>query len=141
MEKQRTHLTPVGVQEVVNLGIEFGETACSWLNNDGEWSLETTETAQWYYDTPDTIYEELIPAPNLQEVLEVLPPSIQLFNGGSVFKIVLSVKLFCGWYCNYETLTAQIGESVTYFNNPLDAVMDRLRYVIAHYPETLTKTE
>ncbi len=142
---QEMNLTPSRVEELRELGVEFKglETSCSWLlDSVGTWTIENTETAQWYYATPNSIYEKIISAPSLQEMLYIIPKTIKIttITGFDIlfFDLEFNNGNFCVNYYNSEGIT-----QIEFCNpNPLIAAYELLKWVAINCPSSLiNKTE
>lgn len=144
MEKQRTYLTPEEVQEFIKSGVDFGETSCNWLryipvpNNEG---FKCTFRLYLRDDIRDDTWDdpnfEIIPAPNLQEVLNVLPTSIENYD------LVLDLRAdFISYKDNdaniyLEEFRLRLYEGLQ--GCVIQGCVNLLRWVCKNYPETLTK--
>lgn len=154
MEKQRTYLTPEEVQEFIKSGVDFGETSCNWLryipvpNNEGfkcTFRLYLREDIR--DDTWDDPNFEIIPAPNLQEVLDIIPNTLELPTGDEAFPYaVVSFQLCetedeeCSCFTAYHHQAWDFDDDTLHEDpNPLIATANLLRWVCKNYPETLTK--
>lgn len=141
------HLTPEQVQELIELGVEFGETVDVWLRYPAKYDApqDKEEWAYRRFSRYDIVAEtnkiNTTPAPNLQELIEVLPKYIEQIG------CTLSVK-FLPSYAHYKERTVfryvDISNVTTvYFGdeNPLIAATNLLKWVVENRPESLTKTE
>lgn len=77
----------------------------------------------------------LLPAPSLQEVLEVLPKQIKAKGGIYQTLHIERYSSLVEWSIGYG-IEADFVEP-----NILDAAADLLRWICENYPELLTKTE
>lgn len=131
--KNRTHLTPDEVQEFINLGVDFGtKTSDVWLHQLGEgWFSRTIPNDIGFISEAKECYhiDNILPAPNLQEVLEMLP---QYIDG-----CLLDICKDGVWIMEYIAY----GGSYHTDSNALTCAVNLLRWVCKNHPETLTKTE
>ncbi len=141
---QRTYLTPEEVQEFINLGVDFGETADVWLLSTGsEVMMRYTRDEGEYLSKFPECYTSLLPAPTLQEVLEVLPKDIELDGEEWTLAFALQPEYNNLWTVFYVILGGEKyhTESDQRHPNPLLAAIELLRWVCKNHPEKLTKTE
>ncbi len=144
MEKQRTHLTPNEVQEFINLGVDFGETDSVWLHQafEGWFHRPITNDEGIVGDAKESFHiDDILPAPSLPEVLEILPKHIVTSDNdyGSEWNLHLYYDdgLWKAEYLGdfdfflYDTVQSSL----------LVAVAHLLRWVCENHPETLTKTK
>lgn len=162
------HLTPEQVQELMNFGVEFEETACIWAESIGHPLWDDNGEPYYIGDGCHTLYlrnsndndvwfePTILPAPNFQEVLEILPTSIKqrcLTGEQEVVSYILSIQrrfsisngsdsAFAMEYVYnpddpFEMCTMRCFSDT----NPLIAAYDLLMWVINFYPESLIKTE
>ncbi len=146
MGKQRTNLTPEEVQEF-KPWVEFKNTACVWLlridgkllfidRKNGE---DVLMVANNYGES--ATFQEMISAPNLQEVLEVLPK--QILKDGNIYTYCFGYShVATEPYVEYIELSKQ-NKSLHFevYDDIIGAHLNMLRWVIENHPETLTKTE
>ncbi len=141
-KKQRTHLTPDEVQEFINLGVDFGETTLVYelrlvdkVEQDYSWHLRVRT---------NTLPKKgkILPAPNLQEVFDVLPKYLQRKHSDDTEKYYLSLwrdsddEWTLAYYIPYMgVMTSHIDD------NLLECAIRLLRWVCKNHPQTLIKTE
>lgn len=141
MKKHRAHLTPEEVQEFHEMGVVFGETACVWCENKHGYELQEAQEGyakiDLYENIEDWDIKSITTAPNLQEVLEVLPKNIKMGDEDFMLNILFAPH---SWYFNYRSWLDN-SECTDYITdeNPLIAAVKQLRWLCNNHPETLTK--
>ncbi len=139
-EKQRTHLNPEEVQEFIDLGVDFGETTIMWAIDEDNYAFlfprisHICRMKSW----------QMLPCPNLQDVLGLLPPYIINIVGADHYKACLNFHkyVFQGFsYCYCPVRGRKVTLIEECDDNPLIAAVNLLRWVCKNHPETLTKTE
>ncbi len=136
--KQQTHLPPEEVQYFIDKGVNFGETQCVWHRlvfgyTKADWTLRPS-----FKHAKPILAHDVIPAPNLQEVLDVLPGGIyeELIPHGKQ-KFFLNIYRLDGfWYMEYcNNRIKIILENVYSLQNPLDCAIQLLRWVCKNHPD------
>ena len=148
MKNQRTHLLPNEVEELKELGVEFANTQLVWVYSHRIGFICSDSLAKKMMGEPK--YNVLfgkkeavefnynyISAPNLQEVLEILPKEIDNaeidinFNWNWVFEYVeYSFPHNSGAY--------EVNPIITYTNNnPLTAAFELLKWTATNHKELI----
>lgn len=146
MSKNRKHLTPEEVQEFKEMGVDLGENQDVYLHQqDSGWWKPITNDKGFIYEAKEHYsINDIIPAPNLQEVLEVLPKQFKTMGRQYVlwidpfFGAIGYKKILCPDTNEDLYVEQEVGGEVQFeYTNLLIGAADLLRWVCKNHPETL----
>ncbi len=134
----RTHLTPEEVTEFIDLGVDFGETTIMWAIDEDNYAFlfpRVSHICRWKS-------WRMLPCPNLQEVLEVLPKYVEDDNLEWTWAIAIQPEN--GFYTAFYVRPGDdiwLNKSDQQSEYIIEVAIGLLRWVCQNHPETLTKTE
>lgn len=134
-------------------GVVFGKTNCVWVKtNHSDDSYTLTASNVWMSNGTEGISDDDnwghndIPAPNLQEIIHILPKSIE--HNGLTLYFELHCKNIAGddtYFARYRRVIFDKinGERIVEIHetddNAIVATALLLKWILATYPETLNK--
>lgn len=105
----RLFLSPHETLHLLNIGVDIGDTICSWIypfdNNIGEWRLLRTEQALIKIKSVDDRYNYILPAPFYSEVLKLVPKTIEIANDILSLSIIKRDKKLQLFYSSFNSCT------------------------------------